>query len=107
MYPLSHEVTPPGKQVFSCSQLSFVYEIEPAVWGRVGHDPRLQPMFQPVFVLDCLLLYPHVGAGIRLECRITVNSDIINTSSQCTAFPKRLTLYLLLASLLQRTVDSL
>ncbi len=34
-------------------------------------------MFQPVFVLDCLLLYPDVGAGIRLECRIAVNSDII------------------------------
>ena len=23
------------------------YEIEPAVWGRVGHDPRLQPPTQP------------------------------------------------------------
>ncbi len=38
-------------------------------------------MFQPVFVLDCLLLYPHVGAGIHLECRITVNSDIISASA--------------------------
>ncbi len=26
---------------------------------------------------DCLLCYPNVGTSVRLECRITLNSDII------------------------------
>ena len=68
--------------------MDMVYEIETAVWGRVGPDPRLQPQVDTarglgrpgaanVGDLDCLLRYPNVGAGIRLECRITLSSDII------------------------------
>ena len=34
--------------------------------------------FWTVGDLDCLLCYPNVGAGIRLECRNTLSSDIIH-----------------------------
>ena len=74
----------------------YIYEIEPVVWGRVGPDPRLQPQvdtarglgrpgaatrFLNVGDLDCLLRYPNVGTGIRLECRIMLSSDIISDKS--------------------------
>ena len=53
--------------------LIHVYEIEPTVWGRVGP-------------LDCLLRYPNVAAGIRLECRnmlsIIMQSDL-QTRNSC------------------------
>ncbi len=58
---------------------SYMQVKQQTVKNKNGLKPWLaeQARFQPVFVLDCLLLYPHVGAGIRLECRITVNSDIM------------------------------
>ncbi len=65
-----------------------VYEIEPAVWGRVGPDPRLLPQVDtaqgPQALglgrpgdLDCLSHYPNVGAVIRLECQNMLSSDTI------------------------------
>ncbi len=62
----------------------YVYEIEPAVWGRVGPTRGCSPRSNPdtnVPDLDCLLRYPNVRAGIRLECRNTLSSDIIVNGS--------------------------
>ncbi len=57
----------------------YAYEIEPAVWDRVGPDLRIASpgrLGRPGDIA-CLLRHPNVGAGIRLERRITLSSDIM------------------------------
>ncbi len=44
-----------------------VYEIEPAVWGRVGPDPRLQPqvlLHATLFILDSRAVKGYSGTRV-------------------------------------------
>ncbi len=76
---------------------SWVYEIEPVLLGKVGPDLRLQPQVDPargaqargleIFTVSCLT-QRNVGAGIHLEHRITLSSDIM-THKCSTLFSKR------------------
>ncbi len=65
------------------------YEIEPAVRGRVGPNPWLQPRVdQPGgrriwSNLACLLCFPNVGARMCLECPIMLKRLITEQPSIC------------------------
>ncbi len=66
---------------YTLNGTTWIYEIEPEVWGRVGPDPQLQPQVDTPRGLQARLLhYPNVGAG-RPECRTSLGSDIIRNRS--------------------------
>ncbi len=60
---------------------AFPWSVRNALLGSHFVRPGAATRFWNVGDLDCLLRYPNVWAGIRLECRISLISDIISNTA--------------------------